>query len=196
MSNEQTLNQERVVCPVCGQDDRVFKVSRIYIDALAAFGKSYEDFVMPELTGKSVEDPGINLLKVQAVRAFVKNFSPPSGNKQNMRQVHPDLIVAIFSLIAIFFMVQIYRTQPSTFALALAILAVFYVGYFMLHKRIVGRFERQKTEERVDQQRLERGVALWMKLYFCARDEGVFDPAQNRLIPLDQMDLYLLQEEE
>ncbi len=188
--------QETVLCPACGQSDRVFKVSRIYIDALAAFSKSSEDSVLPELTGEAVDEPGINLLKIQAMRTFVNNFSPPSGSKKSMRQLNPDLVVAAFTLIAIFFMFQIYQSQRSIFPIALGILVVFYVGYVLLHHRILARFNEQKAEEQGEQQRLERAVGRWMKLYFCARDEGVFDPTQNRLIPLDEMDYYLLEENE
>ncbi len=189
------MNEETVVCPVCGESDRVFKVSRIYIDALAAFNKSPEDSVLPELTGKAVDDPGVNLLKIQAVRTFVNNFSPPSGGRQVARQIHPDLIMAVLALLAVFFMIQIYESQPSFFLIALAVLVAVYVGYYFLRRGIIARFNQQKDKEQNEKRRLERAIERWMKLYFCARDEGVFDPEQNRLIPLEQMDLYLMQEE-
>ncbi len=190
------MSEEKVVCPACGESDRVFKVSRIYIDALAAFNKTPEDSVLPELTGEAVDDPGINLLKVRVVRAFVQNFSPPSGGKQGMRQIHPDLIMAVFALVAVFFMIQIQENQPSFFLIILAILVAMYLGYFLLRRRIVARFNQQKNKDQAERQRLERAIARWMKLYFCARDEGVFNPEQNRLIPLEEMDFYLVQGDE
>ncbi len=193
MNEEHPIHQETVVCPACGQSDRVFKVSRIYIDALAAFNKSPDDSVLPDLTGQAMEDPGINLLKIQAVRAFVNNFSPPSGGKQQMRQVHPDLVVGIFSLVAIFFLIQIYNTQRAAFPIILVVLIVFYLGYILLHQRILARFNQQSESARAEKRQLEIAIERWMKLYFCARDEVVFDPAQNRMIPLDQMDQYLLE---
>ena len=34
----------------------------------------------------------------------------------------------------------------------------------------------------------------WMKLYYCARDDGVFEPGSEALTPADQTPGYLLRQ--
>ena len=74
----------------------------------------------------------------------------------------------------------------------LIILAGFYGLYFFKRKAVVAKFEQQQAAKRDEQRRIERGIKTWMRLYYCARDEGVFLPGGSDLIPVDQMNWYLL----
>lgn len=194
---EQPHPKERPACPACGQDDRVFKVSTIYLDALAAFSSPARNTVLPELNdGEALHGPGINPLKIQAVRRLANSFAPPSGRKEVVRLLHPDLILTVSALVAVFFLIQIYNTQRAAFPIAVALLALFSLGYLLARRSILTRFNHKKAEEQQEKRRFERAVARWMRLYYCDRDEEVFDPAGATRVPLAQMEAYLLKEDE
>ena len=40
----------------------------------------------------------------------------------------------------------------------------------------------------------EKAFNKWNQLYYCARDDGVFIPGQNRFVPVDQMTSFLYKE--
>ena len=74
----------------------------------------------------------------------------------------------------------------------LLVLAGLYGLYIFKRKSIIEKFERQKEGQRESQARIERGIKTWMKLYYCDRDQGVFLPGQDELVPPDQMMNFLL----
>ncbi len=121
-------------------------------------------------------------------------FAPPSGGRALTRSIHPDMVVGALTLFAIFFFVKIYQQQPNMLVPSLAVLAAFYLGYFLLRKKILGRYQADRNKESAEQVSIEAATGEWMKLYYCARDKGVFDPSDPEpiLVPLDQMRLYAL----
>jgi hypothetical protein len=74
---------------------------------------------------------------------------------------------------------------------ALGILACSYGLYFYKRKAVIAKYERGMKVKQEAQNRIERGIATWMKLYYCARDDGVFLPGGRELIPVDQMISFL-----
>ncbi len=59
---------------------------------------------------------------------------------------------------------------------------------------MIARFEGQQASRLAADERIKRGIERWMKLYYCARDDGVFMPGGDKLIPADLMAGYLYQE--
>jgi hypothetical protein len=51
---------------------------------------------------------------------------------------------------------------------------------------IYGIYISQKAK-----QRAERRISRWMKLYYCAREDIVFQPGTGKFVPADQMPGYL-----
>jgi hypothetical protein len=170
----------------------MFKVSRIYIDALAAMKSVDEGNVLPLAFGEKIDPNKNNVAKIQLFRSIASQFAPPQGEKKTTRLVHPDMVVAAFLIVAVFILVQIFQTQPAVFPYMLAILVLFIIGYVLLRKQILGRFQGQVEAEGAEAEGLKNAIAFWMKLYYCARDNQIFDPEDNVLIGLDEMDRYLI----
>jgi len=108
-----------------------------------------------------------------------------------MRPIHPDMVVAALSLIAPVFLYGILTSQRSMFLPVLAILAVFYGFYFWKRKMMISRFEVQQASRLAADERVKHGIERWMKLYYCARDDGVFEPGSDELVPADLLAGYL-----
>ena len=104
------------------------------------------------------------------------------------------MVVFTFSLILPVFVFGIYTSQRNLFFPALIFLAFFYGIYFWRRKSMVARFENQLKASREENRRVERGISRWMKLYYCARDDVVFQPGTGKYVPTDQMPGFLNQE--
>ncbi len=87
--------------------------------------------------------------------------------------------------------------QPATrgSAGALVIVAVAYAAYLWKRKAIIDRFEQNQAKRLSADARARRGVERWMRLYYCNRDDAVFDAQGSELIPTDQMPGYLFHPE-
>ncbi len=156
---------DKIKCPTCGLTDLVEKVSTIY------------------LVGA----------KEKKLHALSRKLAPPSSGKGSpMRPVHPDTVVIVFSCVLPIFLIGIVNQQRLFLIPAILILAICYGLYFYKRRAIIAKFEQEKKAKQEEQKRIERGIATWMKLYYCGRDDSVFLPGKAEMIPADQMMGYLL----
>ena len=170
----------RITCPVCGLSDQVEKVSTIYMSGIA-------DKRSPEIQ-QATKIPNPKL------RSLSQLLAPPSSGKSApLRPVHPDTVLIFFSCVLPFFLFGILKQQPIMIIPVLLVLAGLYGLYFFKRQVVIAKFERQQDNQRQSQVRVERGIKTWMKLYYCDRDEGIFLPGKDELIPPEQMMGYLLQ---
>ncbi len=174
-----------ILCPACGRTEKVEKVSTLYLTGIGLREKN---------VGAEADKPAAPP-RIQASPALSRQLAPPSGKRQGMtRPIHPDLAMLAFSAIMPVFFYGIYTSQNGFFLPALALLLVFYGVYFWLRKRLVARYAEELAARQGDDERVKKGIALWMKLYCCLEDEIVFEPGKGAGVPLDQMAGYLLRE--
>lgn len=172
------MHNNQAICPICGKADTVEKVPVLYVNALGIRSRSSPP--APDIAG---------------LQTLSRKLAPPASQKQVfMRPVHPDMAVLAFSLIAPFFLYGIWSTQRNTLPVVIALLAAFYLTYFMLRKNLAARFRAEQARQKVEAERIRHGIERWMKLYYCARDDGVFEPGASELVPVDMMRSHLLRE--
>jgi hypothetical protein len=180
-------------CPRCGLSDHTYKLSEIYIEALDALKNGKIGPILPQVMNQGQVDAR-GILKTQALRSVISSFGPPSGGQQLTRPVNPNLVMMGFTLIAIFFLVQIFLSQRELFLPILILVLLFYSGFFIFRKRITGKYTQQMQENINLKRMYEAAIGQWMLMYYCARDEGVFAPNNNELIPLHAMKARLLED--
>jgi hypothetical protein len=173
-----------VKCPACGQTDQIVKVSTIYLLGIDRSRSESADALRSKL--------GLELSPAELKTLSHRLAPPSSGRAAPTRPVSPDLVVAVFSLIVPIFLAGIVSNQPGLFLPTLVILGLAYGIYFWQRKKIIQRFENRISKEKSEAERIEQGIAAWMKLYYCAQDDGVFEVGQGQLTPADQMMGYLL----
>lgn len=183
------------ICPKCGQSDSIFEVRILYLEAL--------EHVKP---GNKAETPTLDRLleisgykdtsknkKNNIVNEMIKSFAPPSGKPELLKQISPDWIVTAFSLLAIFFLYQIYHSQRQFFWISAAVFALFIGYYILFHKKILARYQNQKDMDTSSKDVIQKAIGKWMKLSYCSRDNIVFGIKKDESVPLDEMNKYLLQ---
>jgi hypothetical protein len=136
-------------------------------------------------------DKPVNSKKTYDEITFMKQFNPPSGQTVVVRQVNPDLIVIVFSLLALFLLYKIYVSQPGVFFIALGFLALFYAAYFIGRKFIMRKFNQRQDADLTAKKQAEAAIGRWMKMYYCWEEGIVFLPGEKRVVPLDHIRPFL-----
>ncbi len=184
-------DSRRIICPACRRSDQVDKVSAIYLEGLGAgrLPKSGASHLPKALPDRMTHVPP------EQVFLLSRRLTPPStGRDRTIRPIHPDLAIIGFSLILPVFLFGIWNSQQNIFLPSLVVLAVFYVLYFLTRNKIISRFEKEQAARNAIEQRVRKGIEKWMDLYYCSRDEAIFDPRKNAMIPIDELQRYLLSE--
>lgn len=185
-----------MICPKCNQADLVDKVSKIYMTAMERkYGARARIKLLPEDGGDSSRLIIESQIGVQRLYLLAKKLIPPSsGKKTIIRLIHPDMVVIVFSLIAPFFIYQIATSQLNILPLTVLVLVGFYIFFFLQRKRLIAKFEAQKLAQKTAEERIQRGIKRWMQLYYCARDDIVFNPLDSEFVPIDLVNGYLMKD--
>jgi hypothetical protein len=104
------------------------------------------------------------------------------------------MMVFAFSLAAPIFIYGIMTSQPGSLWIVLPMLVGFYTFYFWKRKPMVAKFQAQQATQKSADARVQRGIRRWMNLYYCARDDGIFEPGSDAITPADQIAGYLFRE--
>jgi len=174
-------------CPRCGQSDRVEKVSTIYLVGIGLNRRPVENGAQENLPFKLSGMPETEL------RSLARKFKPPAATRRlPSRPIHPDLVVITFSLIIPIFIYGIVTSQLPALLPILGLLALVYGLYFWKRRAIVTMFVNRQSAQRAADERVRQGIERWMKLYYCAADDGVYIPGTDEIVPIDQMSDYLM----
>jgi hypothetical protein len=179
---------KEIRCPQCEQADHVEKVSTIYLVGIGLKNQPAKDDIGATPIKFKLAD-----LSEAELRSLARRLKPPASTKRlPSRPLHPDLIIITFSLVFPIFIYGILVSQSPTLLPVLIFLAAVYGLYFWQRKAIIARFENRQAEQRTADERVRLAIERWMKLYYCANDDGVFTPSSEELVPADQMMSYLL----
>ncbi|MEN6572172.1 MAG: hypothetical protein ABFD24_10055 [Anaerolineaceae bacterium] len=181
-------------CPVCNQNDLVFKARQLYVESLARI-KAWDTAETPELDRFLKESGNNNKTKAETRKIVIdllKQFEPPSGKPQTLRSISPDMVMVVFAAVAIFFLYQIYVTQTSVFWFMLAIFVILYASYIIFHKKIIARYENQKSMDTGSAEVIQKAIGKWMKVSYCLRDNVVFGVNNEATVPLEQLTRMLI----
>jgi hypothetical protein len=176
-----TIGKVAIHCPSCGQSDQVEKVSTLY---LIGIGLNRQ----PDVADAAPIQPNLADLPEGEYRRLARLFKPPASTRRlPFRSLHPDLMITTFSLVILFFLFNIYLSQPGNLLPVLILLGIGYTGYFWKRKSILLRFETSQASQRAAEQRVRQGIDRWMKLFYCARDGVVFEPGDKTPLPPEEL---------
>lgn len=170
------------------------KVSKIYMSALERKYASRASKTLQPQKSANGELRIDSQLDSQGLLSLAKKLTPPStGKGVPFRPIHPDLVVLVFSLITPLFLYRIATTQGVMLPWILLLLTGFIGFYFVKRKSLITKFEAQRLAQKSAEERIQKGIKRWMQLYYCARDDIVFNPLEAISVPVDLINGYLLQ---
>lgn len=184
-----------MICPHCGQADQVEKVSTIYVLGIEKKWRSQNNPSPGDDPSPPPRSALVDKIPAEELQALSRRLAPPATKKAvPLRSIHPDMMVATFSLAAPIFLYGILNSQPGELWIVLPVLAAFYAFYFWKRKELIAKFQSQQDAQRSAEARVQRGIQRWMKLYYCARDDGIFELGSAAITPADQINGYLFRD--
>jgi hypothetical protein len=164
-------------------------VSLLYLESTARLHQRQAEN-QPELDGllsDLLPENSNATAQTQLLTRLLRAFTPPSGEKHVTRRVHPDAMVIFFGLFLLLLAYRAATTQPGQLPAILILVCGSALAYLLARKAILRRYQERIRQEQEENARVENAVARWMRLYFCCRDQGIFDPEENQFVPLEQM---------
>ncbi len=187
---------EPLVCPLCGNADGVQKVSAIYVSELSrgypgglsgARHTALSKLLSPPTRPRSIDPRAHSIFKLGvmlcglAVYLGICIFGGPA------LRVPPSELTRIGMSLGVTAAAIYFALIAGAMIIVGAPLIVGAVLVYRGQKRIRGWEERLSFERG----RWERARSRWERMYYCARDEGVFIPGDTPLIPITQLRSFL-----
>ena len=188
------MAQKALTCPICESSEKSFKVSEIYLQSLMRLknGDKAEAKTIDQLQNEIPAERRNKLKGSRYYRELMESFAPPQGEAQTTRAINPDWVAFCMGLLSLFFLYQIFTTQYGIFWYMVGFAVLAFTVYFVFRKKIFTKYRTQKAEESGSRGQIEKAIGLWMKLYYCSKDNVVFGGKKEEAIPIDQMRSYLL----
>lgn len=207
-----------IACPDCGKDDRIRKVSSIYSEgrtgtvftgsstnvnvaapvksgskSYVGVGKSNTTITGMSQSGLSArlappqtpEKKGMGCWWLVLMGGGILGFFAPIQSKRKTQMGIAFVVLLIFLPI---FILQEGSISPIIPIIAFGASLAFYILYILGLVEENPRFEHDHQEE---MQIWNRKISQWDELYYCYRNDIVFDPDTGRSAPANQLNSLL-----
>lgn len=164
------------ICPVCGKDDAVQKVSAVVSSGLSSGKFSGPTGGVTYLGGKWGGVGGYTVLSGGTASELARILSPPSR-----KEVVNERAAGCFRFLAL---ATVVLGAPSCFfvgmdggAGSLGLIALIVAVLVFLYAEHIGH--QVKEAIAVEDGKIKEPLRKWQRLYYCFRDDVVFDPETN-----------------
>lgn len=191
------MEQELITnCPVCNKKDKAYKVSILYMEGLnwqkmggsnpgGGLGNIMEEFLQGTSDGSAKE---------LFVSRLVTLLSPPAGKKRYLRDIHPDHMAGFFLIISVIIILRGYLSQPMATPIIIGLLVTSFLVYGIFRRNLLERYNQKITLAQHEFLHVENSISKWMRIYYCARDQCIFDPLSGQHTSLDQLTSFFRQD--
>lgn len=183
-------------CPVCNNNDKSYKVSVLYMEGLdwqKEHGVNHQgklnnimDEYLPEKADRSVKELFVSRL--------ITLLSPPAGKKQYFRAIHPDNMAGFFLIISLIILIRANQSQPKATPIIIALLAISLIVFVIVRRHLLESYNQKKIFAQHEVTIVEKSISKWMRMYYCARDQCIFDPLSGQYTTLDQLNGFFRQD--
>jgi hypothetical protein len=159
-----------IYCPQCGKNDRVEKVSAVYSGGLAQTKASIkQDVSMLETLFSSKPQTTKTFTTQETTQTNLsRKLSPPTGiDETQLGYISIGFILAVFVICGV-------TTQNMT-------VAMIFGGIAFVVALVAGVWYQVQTKERQ-----KTVMPVWNRLYYCFRDDCVFDPTTGAFAPIEK----------
>jgi hypothetical protein len=164
----------KAICPECGKDDMIQKVSAIY-----SAGVTSGSYTGPT-SGQATSQTGLSM-----------QLAPP--NKPSAPSTTGGIVIGIILLwIGLAFGTctlsgTMIKDAPGVLLFCLVVACIGVAILASTNSKAKQHAEKVAAE----MPHWEKAMQRWNSLYYCARDDGVFNPKEREFMPVSQMMSYL-----
>ena len=184
------------VCPVCGKDEAIQKVSAVVVAGESSGSFSGPTGGLTYVGGKWGAVGGYTVLGGTTTSKLAEFLSPPRqpGQEHINEGCTVGCMAAMFLFTSLWFALVGYviGTETGDETLAVIFGIGFAVAFFILAmrftvKQIVKRNDKWRIKFEKESAEWKKVHALWSNLYYCFRDDVVFDPETGEHRPPAQL---------
>jgi len=177
-------------CPICGKDDQIQKVSSIVENGTSTGTYSGPAAGVVNVDGKPRLVGSYSTMSGSTTTRLAQMFAPPTkpGQKGSCWLVVGMVVIALMVLNTLGFALRALLAginDPTDFpviaSLALFIFAgLLIIPIWLIARQLskVNRWNQQEHPKEISE--WQRKIAVYDRLYFCHRDDAVFDPNSGR----------------
>lgn len=162
-----------IVCPVCRKDDAIQKVSSVVTGGITSGAFSGPSGGVISVEGKRGVTGGYTTLSGITVSVLAQKLLPPPEPKVD-NSTAPLGVLGLIALLAAFAYI-FWWGNPSKDNLAINACGSILIGVLLLTLSVKAH---QAERNRVAREKpiWEKSIQKWSRLYYCFRDDIVFDP--------------------
>ncbi len=195
--NIATTLAESGGCPECGRIDRVEKVSAIFSGGVSTITSGAE-------TSDATNYTGLGEVSRSLLSSRLAPPIKPSGQGMSWAALSAALLLCVCGGLFTQFLLTVMLPEISSIPISedtkggypvffiCITLALALVGgsiSIVISQRRKVKESEQKASSQIPQ--WEKALARWNKLYYCARDDGVFDLEERVFVPVEKLKDYL-----
>jgi hypothetical protein len=182
---------DQLKCPKCGQIDMVQKVSALYGSGISVgeYGGPSIGVATPVGSGRPSLVTGSTRLSGVSQTALSAKLAPPAKPTYKTPGgwlLTGFIVLLVVGIIGSSISVMVAGTAEDRLeAIIVEPVALGIVIVLLWWRNREGSKRRRKFEQEMAM--WKEAIGKWNQLYYCARDDGVFIPGQNRFVSVDQM---------
>lgn len=134
--------------------------------------------------------------RIRFLQNLVKQISPPTGQKQITRAIHPDWMVIFGCVVGLLFVYRMSVTNTGSLPVMISLLSIGLLFYIISRRPVLHRYNERLRNERESIRRLDLATERWMRLYICSKDMLIFDPERHLVVSVDRLSDLLFDREE
>lgn len=159
-------------CPICMKDDQVQRVSALF-ESGVSFTRSSGPVIGVGLNTDGKLGVGIGGTSKSgiSVSALSTKLAPPAQPSKSGCLGALGYFLIVCGVLLFFVEMMVSFQSSDAFASILIMISCLVGGYFII-RSVKGKNQKQMEE-------YAHLAALWPKLYFCSRDDVVYDPNSN-----------------
>ncbi len=182
--------ERNIVCPICHKDDAIRKISSIVLTGTSSGSYSGPSVGITRVDGKWEPSGGYSILSGESSTTIAQLLSPPTEPSSPCTVacvwyigLSTLLIIALIVIAMVMALIESTMDSGKDYLgiiILLLILGFFLwvYGFFKLLPKGAKKIESEVIDSR-EYSAWKEAMKRWVELYYCYRDDIVFDPDKN-----------------
>lgn len=173
------MPRECPACPSCQSVEGVLPISRIYIAGITRPPHRTEaDWAVLNAVF------GSRFTLTEGLDKRFHLFEPPGTAPDKPRPLHPDMAALIAAIFLLVLVGNVFEANRQLWTAPLWLGAGLGVIYLLFRQRLMKDYRSALVTYHSDWQSLANDMARWRRVYFCPRDEVLFEISEDAAQPL------------
>ncbi|MGB6882371.1 MAG: hypothetical protein WBD86_03705 [Microgenomates group bacterium] len=182
------------ICPICKKDDAIQKVTAVVSSGQATGTFSGPSGGIAHVAGKWGVVGGYSTLRGETMSTLSQFLSPLQERPKPWLSGCCSKLLLVVSLLSLPFLALVlsdYDATPQKTAEFIAIVLFVGGGYFFLSCFLKRSYQKELVNWADQESQRKKETDVWERLYYCFRDDIVFDPKTGESCQPEELEQFL-----